>query len=49
MVRYQRAEGTPTEIVDKPNREINAALVHPKLKARLADLGGAAIGVHLPT
>ena len=31
---------TPTEIVDKLNREINAALADPELKARLADLGG---------
>jgi tripartite-type tricarboxylate transporter receptor subunit TctC len=33
-------KNTPTEIVDKLNREINAALAAPKLKARLADLGG---------
>jgi tripartite-type tricarboxylate transporter receptor subunit TctC len=32
-------KSTPTEIVDKLNREINAALVDPKIKARLADLG----------
>jgi tripartite-type tricarboxylate transporter receptor subunit TctC len=31
---------TPAEIVDKLNKEINAALVDPKMKARLADLGG---------
>jgi tripartite-type tricarboxylate transporter receptor subunit TctC len=31
---------TPTEIVAKLNREINAGLVDPKLKARLTDLGG---------
>jgi len=31
---------TPTEIVEKLNREINAVLTDPKLKARLADLGG---------
>jgi tripartite-type tricarboxylate transporter receptor subunit TctC len=31
---------TPVEIVDKLNREINAALADPKIKARLADLGG---------
>jgi tripartite-type tricarboxylate transporter receptor subunit TctC len=31
---------TPTEIVAKLNREINAALVDPKIKARLAELGG---------
>ena len=31
---------TPAEIIDKLNKEINAAL-DPKLKARLADLGGA--------
>jgi tripartite-type tricarboxylate transporter receptor subunit TctC len=32
--------GTPVEIVDKLNREINAALADSKMKARLADLGG---------
>jgi tripartite-type tricarboxylate transporter receptor subunit TctC len=31
---------TPVEIVDKLNKEINAALADPKMKARLADLGG---------
>jgi tripartite-type tricarboxylate transporter receptor subunit TctC len=31
---------TPAEIVDKLNKEINAALADPKIKARLADLGG---------
>jgi len=30
---------TPTEIVDKLNREINAAVAAPKLRARFADLG----------
>jgi tripartite-type tricarboxylate transporter receptor subunit TctC len=30
---------TPVEIVEKLNREINAALADPKLKARFADLG----------
>jgi tripartite-type tricarboxylate transporter receptor subunit TctC len=34
---------TPVEIVDKLNREINAALVDPKIKARLADLGGTVL------
>ena len=32
-------KNTPTEIVDKLNRAINAGLADPKLKARLADLG----------
>jgi tripartite-type tricarboxylate transporter receptor subunit TctC len=31
---------TPAEIVAQLNREINAALAEPKLKARLADFGG---------
>ena len=31
---------TPAEIVDKLNREINAALADPAMKTRLADLGG---------
>jgi tripartite-type tricarboxylate transporter receptor subunit TctC len=35
---------TPTEIVDKLNKEINAALSDPKIKARLADLGGTVLG-----
>jgi tripartite-type tricarboxylate transporter receptor subunit TctC len=30
----------PAEIVDKLNKEINAALADPKMKGRLADLGG---------
>jgi len=34
---------TPAEIVDKLNKEINAALADPKIKARLADLGGTAL------
>jgi tripartite-type tricarboxylate transporter receptor subunit TctC len=33
-------KATPAEIVDKLNKEINAGLVDPKLKARLHDLGG---------
>jgi tripartite-type tricarboxylate transporter receptor subunit TctC len=32
-------KNTPAEIVDKLNREINAGLADPKIKARLADLG----------
>jgi tripartite-type tricarboxylate transporter receptor subunit TctC len=30
---------TPTNIIDRLNKEINAALADPKIKARLADLG----------
>ena len=33
-------KATPVEIIDKLNREINAALADPKFKARLAVLGG---------
>jgi tripartite-type tricarboxylate transporter receptor subunit TctC len=33
-------KGTPAEIVERLNREINAGLADPRLKARLADLGG---------
>ena len=32
-------KATPAEIVDRLNREVNAALIDPKIKARLADLG----------
>ena len=34
---------TVAEIVDKLNREINAGLADPKMKARLADLGGTVL------
>ena len=33
-------KNTPSEIVDKLNKEINAGLADPNIKARLADLGG---------
>jgi tripartite-type tricarboxylate transporter receptor subunit TctC len=36
-------KNTPAEIVNKLNKEINAALADPKMKARLADLGGTAL------
>jgi tripartite-type tricarboxylate transporter receptor subunit TctC len=36
-------KNTPVEIIDKLNREINAALADPKFKARLADLSAAAL------
>jgi len=35
--------GTPAAIVDKLNREINASLEEPKIKARIADLGATAL------
>jgi tripartite-type tricarboxylate transporter receptor subunit TctC len=36
-------KNTPAEIIDKLNKEINLALVDPKLKMRLADLGGTVL------
>ena len=33
-------KGTPADVVIKLNKEINAGLADPKLKARIADLGG---------
>ncbi len=35
---------TPTEIIDKLNKEINAAIADPEFKARLAHLEGTALG-----
>jgi len=35
---------TPAEVIDRLNKEVNAALADPKLKARLADLGGTPFG-----
>src|SRR5215471_109839 len=37
-------KNTPPEIIDKLNKEINAALADPKLKLRLADLGSSVAG-----
>jgi tripartite-type tricarboxylate transporter receptor subunit TctC len=32
-------KGTPAEVIDKINKEIDAGLADPKMKARFADLG----------
>jgi tripartite-type tricarboxylate transporter receptor subunit TctC len=37
-------KNTPAEIIERLNREINAGLADPKLRARLADLGGIPLG-----
>ena len=37
------SKSTPAEIVDKLNKEINAALADPKMKARFAELGATAL------
>jgi len=36
-------KNTPAEMIDKLNREINAALADPKMQARLADLGATVL------
>jgi tripartite-type tricarboxylate transporter receptor subunit TctC len=36
-------KGTPADIVDKLNREINAALADPAITARIANMGGEAL------
>jgi tripartite-type tricarboxylate transporter receptor subunit TctC len=41
---FSAPNGTPDEITDKLNREINAALADPRIKARLAQLGGMPVG-----
>ena len=38
-------KNTPAEIVDKLNKEINAGLADPKIKARLADLGATTLAL----
>jgi tripartite-type tricarboxylate transporter receptor subunit TctC len=39
VVRHGAPRNTPTAVIEKLNKEINAALDDPKMKARLADLG----------
>jgi len=36
-------KGTPAEIVEKLNQEINAGLTDPLIKARIVDLGATAL------
>jgi tripartite-type tricarboxylate transporter receptor subunit TctC len=36
-------KNTPVEIIDRLNKEINAGLADPQLRARLADLGGTVL------
>jgi tripartite-type tricarboxylate transporter receptor subunit TctC len=36
-------KGTPPDVIERLNKEINAALQDPGVKARLADLGGVLI------
>ena len=38
-------KATPVEIIDQLNREINAALADPKIKERVADLGGMVLAL----
>src|SRR5262245_2254608 len=38
-------KGTPVDIIDKLNKDIDAGLADPKLKARLADFGGTPLGL----
>ena len=42
-------KNTPAEIVDKLNKEINAGLADPKMKARLADLAAPRLPARPPT
>jgi tripartite-type tricarboxylate transporter receptor subunit TctC len=36
---------TPAEIIDKLNREINAGLADPRIRARIADLGNTPLAL----
>ena len=37
-------KGTPAEIIDMLNKELNAGLADPKIKGRIVELGGTVIG-----
>jgi len=37
-------KGTPRDVIDKVNAEVNRALADPKMRERLAELGGKSIG-----
>ena len=42
MVRHLKR--TPEDVIEKLNKEVNVSIAAPKLQARLADLGGTALG-----
>ena len=35
---------TPEEVIEKLNKEVNVSIADPKLQAKLANLGGTALG-----
>ena len=37
-------QGTPPEVIERLNKEINAGLADAKIKARLEELGGMLLG-----
>jgi hypothetical protein len=39
----------PIEIIDRLNKDINAALASPVMKARLADMAAPCCQAHLPS
>jgi tripartite-type tricarboxylate transporter receptor subunit TctC len=41
-------KGTPAEVIDKLNREINAGLASPTINARITDLGSAVLSLSAP-
>lgn len=43
------AKNTPTEIIEKLNKETNADLADPKIEARRAALGGTVLAARPPT
>ena len=43
LERHRRAAGTPAEIVERLNREINAGLSDPALRQRFADVGAVPV------
>ena len=49
LVRRRRAQEHARRDLDKLNKEINAGLADPKMKARIADLGGTRLPVRPPT
>jgi tripartite-type tricarboxylate transporter receptor subunit TctC len=45
---FAAPKGTPADIVEKLNGEINTALADPAIKARIAAMGGAALALPVP-
>jgi tripartite-type tricarboxylate transporter receptor subunit TctC len=47
-IGFGAPKNTPKSIIDTLNKEVNAAITDPQIKARLRDLGGEVVAPNTP-